>query len=131
MFTPCCPSAGPTGGAGFAAPAGTWSLTSAVILFGDCFNNELIKNRFLQTIGSDKLLTFNNNELFNVLSDYPNIDIARYSDEAKRLKALAEAEFEKRKKEKADILKGQLEAEEIAKREEEKKKKDKDEQNKT
>src|SRR5215211_5321608 len=26
MFTPCCPSAGPTGGAGFAAPAGIWSL---------------------------------------------------------------------------------------------------------
>src|SRR6478735_4031543 len=26
MFTPCWPSAGPTGGAGFAAPAGIWSL---------------------------------------------------------------------------------------------------------
>src|SRR2546430_10810007 len=26
MFTPCWPSAGPTGGAGFAAPPGTWSL---------------------------------------------------------------------------------------------------------
>ena len=26
MFTPCWPSAGPTGGAGFAAPAGTCSL---------------------------------------------------------------------------------------------------------
>src|SRR3954468_20154764 len=28
MFTPCWPSAGPTGGAGVAAPAGTWSLIS-------------------------------------------------------------------------------------------------------
>ena len=26
MFTPCWPSAGPTGGAGLAAPAGIWSL---------------------------------------------------------------------------------------------------------
>ena len=26
MFTPCWPSAGPTGGAGFACPAGIWSL---------------------------------------------------------------------------------------------------------
>src|SRR5688572_7112925 len=26
MFTPCWPSAGPTGGAGFAAAAGIWSL---------------------------------------------------------------------------------------------------------
>src|SRR3954471_22521122 len=28
MFTPCWPRAGPTGGAGLAAPAGTWSLIS-------------------------------------------------------------------------------------------------------
>ena len=28
MFTPCWPSAGPTGGAGFACPPGTWSLMS-------------------------------------------------------------------------------------------------------
>src|SRR5262252_7531826 len=31
MLTPCCPSAGPIGGAGFAFPAGTWSLIWAVI----------------------------------------------------------------------------------------------------
>lgn len=30
MFTPCCPSAGPTGGDGFAAPAGTTNRTSAI-----------------------------------------------------------------------------------------------------
>src|SRR6266581_8924827 len=29
MFTPCGPSAVPTGGAGFAAPAGHWSFTTA------------------------------------------------------------------------------------------------------
>src|SRR3954449_10548764 len=33
MFTPCCPSAGPTGGAGVAWPPGHWSFTFAVITF--------------------------------------------------------------------------------------------------
>ena len=33
MFTPCWPSAGPTGGAGFALPAGIWSFTNALIDF--------------------------------------------------------------------------------------------------
>ena len=33
MFTPCWPSAGPTGGAGFACPAGTWSLMSVRTFF--------------------------------------------------------------------------------------------------
>ena len=91
---------------------GGHAYTNTVILFGDCFNNELIKKRFLQTVGLDKLLIFSNNELFNVLVDYPKIDINRYSDQAKRLKALAAIEVEKMKIEKAAILKGQYEAEE-------------------
>src|SRR5439155_25635368 len=33
MFTPCWPSAGPTGGAGVAWPPGHWSLIFAVISF--------------------------------------------------------------------------------------------------
>src|SRR3954471_16935064 len=33
MLTPCCPSAGPTGGAGLAAPAWVWSLMSPVTFF--------------------------------------------------------------------------------------------------
>src|SRR5262245_50675456 len=33
MFTPCWPSAGPTGGEGLALPAGTWSLMNAVTFF--------------------------------------------------------------------------------------------------
>src|SRR6266853_3793374 len=33
MFTPCGPSAVPTGGAGVAFPAGIWSLTIAFIFF--------------------------------------------------------------------------------------------------
>src|SRR5262245_25427943 len=33
MFTPCCPRAGPTGGAGFALPAGICSFTCPVTFF--------------------------------------------------------------------------------------------------
>src|SRR5207302_10715346 len=33
MLTPCWPSAGPTGGAGVALPAGIWSLTTATTFF--------------------------------------------------------------------------------------------------
>src|SRR6266699_5046475 len=33
MLTPCGPSAVPTGGAGVAAPAFSWTLTTAAILF--------------------------------------------------------------------------------------------------
>src|SRR5690348_3520715 len=33
MLTPCWPSAGPTGGAGLAAPAWIWSLISPVTFF--------------------------------------------------------------------------------------------------
>jgi hypothetical protein len=33
MFTPCGPSAVPTGGAGVALPAGIWSFTLAVTFF--------------------------------------------------------------------------------------------------
>src|SRR6185312_17559191 len=41
MLTPCCPSAGPTGGAGLACPAWIWSLISPATFFfgamGWCF----------------------------------------------------------------------------------------------
>src|SRR5918995_5755942 len=33
MLTPCWPSAGPTGGAGFACPPGIWSLINVRIFF--------------------------------------------------------------------------------------------------
>src|SRR5438128_5356605 len=36
MLTPCWPSAGPTGGEGFALPAGNCSLTSPVTFFAIC-----------------------------------------------------------------------------------------------
>jgi hypothetical protein len=33
IFTPCCPNAGPTGGAGVAFPAGKANLINALIFF--------------------------------------------------------------------------------------------------
>src|SRR5215475_1973186 len=38
MFTPCCPSAGPTGGAGVALPAGICSLTCPITFFAILFS---------------------------------------------------------------------------------------------
>src|SRR5438067_9672949 len=39
MLTPCWPSAGPTGGEGFAFPAGSWSFTIPVIFFAIYFSS--------------------------------------------------------------------------------------------
>jgi hypothetical protein len=41
MFTPCCPNAGPTGGEGFASPAGIWIFIFAVIFFAIGYPLEL------------------------------------------------------------------------------------------
>src|SRR2546427_4048447 len=38
MLTPCCPRAGPTGGAGVASPAGICSFTYPVIFFAIAFD---------------------------------------------------------------------------------------------
>src|SRR3954466_11987248 len=39
MLTPCWPSAGPTGGDGFALPAGSCSLTNPVIFFAILYSS--------------------------------------------------------------------------------------------
>jgi len=39
ILTPCCPKAGPTGGAGFALPACTASSLNATIFFAIRFEN--------------------------------------------------------------------------------------------
>src|SRR5213078_695835 len=50
MFTPCWPSAGPTGGAGLAAPAGIWSFTSAVTVFFAIVSPRLLERLHLQEV---------------------------------------------------------------------------------
>ena len=45
IFTPCCPNAGPTGGAGVAFPAGKASLINAVIFLHDA-HIRILKNSY-------------------------------------------------------------------------------------
>jgi len=45
MFTPCCPNAGPTGGAGVAFPAGKASLINAVIFFCHKVHDKFDENK--------------------------------------------------------------------------------------
>src|SRR6185437_1457728 len=49
MFTPCWPSAGPTGGAGFSWPPGIWSLMSVRTFFA--IGNPLVE--LLHVVESD------------------------------------------------------------------------------
>ena len=39
MFTPCWPNAGPTGGAGVALPAASWSLIIPVTFLAICYSS--------------------------------------------------------------------------------------------
>jgi tetratricopeptide (TPR) repeat protein len=67
---------------------------ASVILFGNCFNNSLIKKKFENQIDQEKLIIATTNKLLEILSVYPSIDIRRYSDTEARIKALAQAESE-------------------------------------
>src|SRR3954453_9445390 len=53
MLTPCWPSAGPTGGAGVAAPAWIWSLMTAVNRFLGGMSSFFSAGRFWPRAGSD------------------------------------------------------------------------------
>src|SRR3954470_6587744 len=53
MLTPCWPSAGPTGGAGVAAPALIWSLMTAVNRFLGGMSSFFSAGRFWPRAGSD------------------------------------------------------------------------------
>src|SRR3954447_25497395 len=70
MFTPCWPSAGPTGGAGFAAPAGIWSLIWVRTFFAIAWTLDLLH---LVVVDLDRRLAAENRdqdlELGGVLID--------------------------------------------------------------
>src|SRR3954453_19455165 len=53
MLTPCWPSAGPTGGAGVAAPAWIWSLMTAVNRFLGGMSSFFSAGQFWPRTGSD------------------------------------------------------------------------------
>lgn len=64
----------------------------AVILMGNCFHSERVKTSFEQMVGVDKLFFYSNNDIHNILSVYPKIDITRYASEEARIKERAKAE---------------------------------------
>jgi hypothetical protein len=102
------------------------SNIASLILFGDCFNNDLIKKTFETEIDNSKLLISTTSNIFNFLSIYPSIDFNRYSDNEERIKALAKAEDNanlqaiisknKRKDEEEKELKKQLQQKELHER---------------
>lgn len=65
---------------------------TAVILMGNCFQSERVKTSFEQMVGADKLFFYANNDIHNILSVYPKIDITRYASEESRIKERAKAE---------------------------------------
>jgi tetratricopeptide (TPR) repeat protein len=59
-----------------------------VILFGECFKNELIKQKFESLIGSEKLLISSLNKIFDILSIYPEIEFEKYGSAYERIELL-------------------------------------------
>src|SRR5262245_41691526 len=51
MLTPCWPSAGPTGGDGFAWPAGHWSFTTAMSFFATSYPSGFLDGSVVQHHG--------------------------------------------------------------------------------
>ena len=96
---------------------------TAVILMGNCFQSERVKTSFEQMVGADKLFFYANNDIHNILSVYPKIDITRYASEESRIKERSKAEqlkkeeqlaFEDRKQKAQEAEQKRLEAERIA-----------------
>ena len=65
---------------------------SAVFLLGNCFQNDRVKNSFIQMTGNERLHLYANEDIHDILAIYPKIDINRYSSEEARIKAQAEVE---------------------------------------
>jgi tetratricopeptide (TPR) repeat protein len=87
---------------------------SAIILLGNCFQNDIIKSKFQNLIPQDRLYVFANKDIQNILSVYPKIDFKRYIDQEARIKALAQAEEQKKAEQRAleDKIRKEQEAEE-------------------
>lgn len=65
---------------------------AAVVLIGDCFQSNRVKTSFEHMIGADKLFFYSNNDIHEILAEYPKIDISRYASEEERIKERAKAE---------------------------------------
>jgi tetratricopeptide (TPR) repeat protein len=75
---------------------------AAVILFGECFNNSLIKDKFTLLL-RDKLVVTPVAHLSEILSVYPEIDFKKYSGEGHRKNILKKAEDDAKSKKAAKL----------------------------
>jgi len=99
---------------------------ASVLFFGNCFNSSLVRDRFKKLINNDKIIFANLDDIQNILSKYPEIDIDRYKNTEKRLKELAEAEMMKKQQERAHKAEQVRQEEERKKQEEATLRKEKD-----
>jgi tetratricopeptide (TPR) repeat protein len=72
---------------------------SAIFLLGDCFRNSFVKDRFEKIMNREKLFFYSNENICQILSVYPQIDINRYAHIEARIKEIAQAEESKKAKE--------------------------------
>jgi tetratricopeptide (TPR) repeat protein len=72
---------------------------SAIVLLGNLFQNEIIKNKFQSIISKEKLIVYSNRDIHNILSVYPKIDFNRYISEQGRIEAKAAADKQKKAEE--------------------------------
>jgi tetratricopeptide (TPR) repeat protein len=72
---------------------------SAIVLLGNLFQNEIIKNKFQSLIPNDRLLVYTNRDIQNILSIYPKIDFNRYISEQGRIETRAEADRQRKAEE--------------------------------
>lgn len=74
---------------------------AAVFLIGNCFQSDRVKTCFEQFAGKDRLFYYSNDNIRDILSVYPKIDIKRYATEEARIKERAKAEEQKQAEQRA------------------------------
>lgn len=68
---------------------------AAVFLIGNCFQSDRVKTCFEQFAGKDRLFYYSNDNIRDILSVYPKIDIKRYATEEARIQERAKAQEQK------------------------------------
>lgn len=89
---------------------------TAVFLFGDCFQNDVIRIKIENLIGADKLFFYANKDIHHILAMYPKIDTTRYASEESRIKERAKAEELKQAEQRALEDRQRKEREAVAKK---------------
>jgi tetratricopeptide (TPR) repeat protein len=74
---------------------------AVVFLLGNCFRSDRVKKGFEQMIGPDRLHFYTNEDIHDVLSMYPKVDINRYASEESRIRERAKAEEQKQAEQRA------------------------------